>query len=200
MKNIGFAAVLCLIVGLALSARSDIRIVKAENIDFTGSQPSAEAEAAIAAGDFRFLGAMYWVPADVYPEGLACIVRVYPRTLFKEVYSFNEERRSPEEMRRKQIARNFVAQYNRAIASAEAYVDTDVCSASRVPDREPRGDDGSLHVAVRLGDMDLVRERLIAGASPRDLDRWGYSSMDWATRRGTPEMVELLTSGVANGP
>lgn len=200
MKTIGFVTVVGLVIGLTLTARSDIRIIRAEKFDFSATQPAAEAERAIAAGDYRFLGAMYWVPSDVYPEGLACVVRVYPRTLFKEVYSFDEAKRSPEEMRRKQITRNFIAQYNRTIASADGFVHSDVCAASRVPDKQPRGDDGSLHVAVRLGDMELIKQRLEQGANPRDLDRWGYSALEWASRANVSSIVEMLTNSVANGP
>lgn len=200
MKTIGFVAVLGIVVGLALTARSDIRIIRAEKFDFSATQPAAEAEQAIAAGDLRFIGAMYWVPSDVYPEGLTCIVSVYPRTIFKEVYSFDEAKRSPQDMRHKQITRNFIAQYNRTIAAADGYVDTDVCSASRPPDKRPKGDDGSLHVAVRLGDMELIRQRLEEGANPRALDRWGYSALEWATRTNATAIVQLLTTSVANGP
>lgn len=200
MKTLGFVAVLGIGIGLALTARSDIRIIRAEKFDFSATQPAVEAERAIAAGDLRFLGAMYWVPSDVYPEGLTCVVSVYPRTLFKEVYSFDEAKRSPQEMRHKQISRNFIAQYNRTIASADKFIDTDVCSASRLPDKRPSGDDGSLHVAVRLGDMALVKKRLDEGANPRDLDRWGYSALEWASRANASEIVELLTTGVASGP
>ncbi|MAS75638.1 MAG: hypothetical protein CMO57_04470 [Verrucomicrobiales bacterium] len=54
----------------------------------------------------------------------------------------------------------------------------------------------ALHVAAANGKLDTVKQFLLAGANPENVDDYGFSALHWAAQHGQLEIVHYLVSEI----
>ena len=54
----------------------------------------------------------------------------------------------------------------------------------------------ALHVAAANGKLDTVKQFLLAGANPENVDDYGFSALHWAAKNGQLEIVHYLVSEI----